>query len=403
MNISNTKLAISFRRVGPYHHARLKAVATIIPNLLVIEGSGKDQIYAWDKVDTGESFNKTTLFPENDAHFVNYKELASKTEAVLNKNTIQAMLIHGWSEKGALAALVWCRKNRIPAVIMSESQAIDRPRTYLKEFIKRRVLTNFSSALCGGKTHADYLIDLGMSPNSIFTGYDVIDNDYFIKNAISVRKQIKNKQKQYNLPENYFLASGRFIEKKNFSRLLHAYANYRQQGAPTDWKLVLLGDGELRSELLTLIKQLNLEHHVLLPGFKQYQNLPIYYGLANTFIHCSTREQWGLVVNEAMASGLPVLVSQRCGCAAELVIEGENGFTFDPYDTKEMARLMIAMAGGKYNIDAMGKSSRNIIRKWTPEVFASNLKKSVEVALQTPVRKFGFFDRLILQMLTKLT
>jgi 1,2-diacylglycerol 3-alpha-glucosyltransferase len=59
-------------------------------------------------------------------------------------------------------------------------------------------------------------------------------------------------------------------------------------------------------------------------------------GLASAFIQASTTEQWGLVVNEAMASGLPVLVSERCGCAPDLVKNGVNGYTFDPYDIKEI-------------------------------------------------------------------
>ena len=81
-----------------------------------------------------------------------------------------------------------------------------------------------------------------------------------------------------------------------------------------------------------------------MPGFKQYDELPIYYGLAGAFIHASTTEQWGLVVNEAMAAGLPVIVSERCGCAPDLVENGRNGFTFDPYDVDALTHLMLKMA-----------------------------------------------------------
>src|SRR5207244_4064698 len=102
---------------------------------------------------------------------------------------------------------------------------------------------------------------------------------------------------------------------KNLPRLLEAFAGYRRLAGDAAWELVLLGDGPLRPELVALLKDLELDGHVLLPGFKQYDELPAYYGLAGAFIHASTTEQWGLVVNEAMASGLPVLVSDRCGCA----------------------------------------------------------------------------------------
>ena len=82
-----------------------------------------------------------------------------------------------------------------------------------------------------------------------------------------------------------------------------------------------------------------------MPGFKQYHDLPAYYGLAGAFVHTSTVEQWGLVVNEAMAAGLPVLVSRNCGCAADLVQDGVNGFAFDPLDGDRMAALLTKVAG----------------------------------------------------------
>src|SRR5262249_59830905 len=105
---------------------------------------------------------------------------------------------------------------------------------------------------------------------------------------------------------------------------------YRAAAGTAAWKLVLLGEGEQRAKLEGLRDALGLRNDVSMPGFKQYDELPAYYGLASAFVHTSTTEQWGLVVNEAMAAGLPVLVSERCGCGPDLVREGVNGFTFDP-------------------------------------------------------------------------
>src|SRR5438034_9827058 len=81
--------------------------------------------------------------------------------------------------------------------------------------------------------------------------------------------------------------------------------------------------------------------YVHLPGFKQYEELPIFYGLADAFIHASISEPWGLVVNEAMASGLPVLVSIACGCEGDLVKEKVNGFSFNPVRFGKIAQLML--------------------------------------------------------------
>jgi glycosyltransferase involved in cell wall biosynthesis len=105
---------------------------------------------------------------------------------------------------------------------------------------------------------------------------------------------------------------------------------------------VLLGDGPLRETLNAQLSTLNLHSHVHLPGFKQYDELPVYYALANAFVHPSTSEQWGLVVNEAIASGLPVIVSERCGCVPDLV--RDNGVNFDPMDEHELASRLFKMA-----------------------------------------------------------
>jgi glycosyltransferase involved in cell wall biosynthesis len=101
--------------------------------------------------------------------------------------------------------------------------------------------------------------------------------------------------------------------------------------------LVIVGDGELRPALEQLRGELGIDARVHLPGFKQYDELPAYYGLASAFVHASRVEPWGLVVNEAMSAGLPVLVSERCGCAPTLVRDGENGWTFDPADAGDIA------------------------------------------------------------------
>ncbi|MEJ2070311.1 MAG: glycosyltransferase family 4 protein [Syntrophobacterales bacterium] len=103
--------------------------------------------------------------------------------------------------------------------------------------------------------------------------------------------------------------------------------------------------------------------------------------MASVFILPSSHlEQWGLVVNEAMASGLPVLVSSACGCVPELVQEGVNGFSFDPSDREGLARLMLKMSSQEAELKTMGEASRRLIADWSPEVFAQNLFQAVKVA-----------------------
>src|SRR5262249_35139847 len=148
-------------------------------------------------------------------------------------------------------------------------------------------------------------------------------------------------RKRYALPPRFFMACSRFVPKKNLARLLRAFAKYRHVAGAAAWSLVVVGDGAQMGELAALRCRLGIEEHVLFPGSKNYEELPIYYGLADAFIHASTTEQWGLVINEAMAAGLPVLVSERCGCASDLVVPGINGLLFNPEDVDSIAEAML--------------------------------------------------------------
>ena len=233
-----------------------------------------------------------------------------------------------------------------------------------------------------------------------------MDNDYFAQRAIEIRDSHLRPgyggqaafeiRKKYALPENYFLASARFIEKKNLPSLIIAYAEYREKWkGDTPWDLVLLGDGPLRETLNSQLSTLNLHSHVHLPGFKQYDELPVYYALANAFVHPSTTEQWGLVVNEAIASGLPVIVSDRCGCVPELV-QG-NGFTFNPMDEQELALLLLKMAKLSHEErQKLADVSYTIAANFSPERFGEGLDRAASVALELAPRRFGVIDRALL-------
>jgi glycosyltransferase involved in cell wall biosynthesis len=349
----------------------------------------------------------------------------------LDETKPQAVAVPGWAYTEALSALSWCVQTQTPAIMMSESTEWDERRAPWKEWMKRRLVGVCSAALVGGSPHKNYMVRLGMSPERVFLGYDAVDNGYFERKAEIQRTEmlkVENRHK-YGLPDKYFLASARFVEKKNLSRLLQAYARYRQLAAeaenrnqrseirnqnsdlrpptpvlrpPTSdlWHLVLLGDGPLKPDLCRLISGLGLQHFVLLPGFKQYDELPVYYGLASAFVHASTTEQWGLVMNEAMASGLPVLVSNRCGCAMDLVQEGKNGFTFDPYNVEQLAGLMFKMSAFQPSeLSAFGSASREIISNWGPERFASGLQQAVQTVLHLPPPRPSVIDRLLLRLL----
>src|SRR6266487_3343563 len=389
-------IAVVFHYIGPYHHARLNAAASRL-SVTGFEWLAKAHD-AWGKAGSDARYHKVSLFPEAAHNNLGSSQLRRAFWSALEQANPDVVAVNGWNDFGSLVAADCCVRRGIPMVVMSESARQDEPRTWWKEMIKRRVVGVYSAALVGGQRHVEYLVELGMPRDSIFTGYDVVDNAYFRRRAEEVRSQKSDVRKQYRLSENYFLASARFIEKKNLPTLIRAYAAYRQKSEASGnppWDVVLLGDGPLREALNSQLSTLNLNAHVHLPGFKPYDELPVYYALAKAFVHASTTEQWGLVVNEAIALGLPVIVSNRCGCVPELV--QDNGFTFDPMSQHELASRLFEMASlSDEERERLGDASRRIATNLAPNRFGEGLKGAATMAIDLPRRKFRAFDRAIL-------
>jgi 1,2-diacylglycerol 3-alpha-glucosyltransferase len=400
-------VAVVFHHIGPYHHARLNAAADRL-SVTGIEWSAKGYD-AWGAADAPARYTKVSLFSEAADHHPGRRQRREAFCWVLEQAKPDVTAVNGWNNFGSLVAANCCVRRGIPMVVMSESARGDEPRTWWKEMIKRRIVDFYSAALVGGERHVEYLVELGMPRDRIFTGYDTVDNPYFQRRAFEIRSSHLRRghggqaafeiREKYGLPENYFLASARFIEKKNLASLIRAYAKYRERsqlsGGDAPWQLVLLGDGPLRETLNTQLSALNLHGHVHLPGFKQYDELPVYYALANAFVHASTTEQWGLVVNEAVASGLPVIVSNRCGCVPELV--NGNGFTFDPFDEQELVERLLKMASlSDDERTRLSDASYRISEDFAPERFGEGLEQAVMVAMKLSKKNFGVMHRALL-------
>lgn len=389
-------VVVLFENLGPYHHSRLRAAATQAP-IVAIEAFGREDTYQWRQTLGSCGFPRVTLFESKAKMSVGV--MRDRLSAALMAARPEVVAIPGWSDRIPLLALGWCMKAGVPAVLMTDSSAMDERRQFWRERTKMRIVACYSAALAAGRRHVNYLTALGMRQDKIAVGYDVVDNSYFESGAELARRDGAATRERLGLPEKYFLTCSRFIAKKNQIRLVEAYSDYRVRAGDDAWHLVMLGDGPLRSTITALVKRLKLERHVHVCGFRQYEELPAYYGLASGFVHASDSEQWGLVVNEAMASGLPVLLSNRCGCAPELVLNGVNGYTFNPHRTSELASLMGKLAGEGDALQEMGDASRRIVRCWGLERFACGLVEATTKALEFPVRKASAADRLLVRLL----
>ena len=408
------RTAVLFDNIGPYHRVRLEAAADVC-ELLAVEFGKSSGEYSW-RSDEGRRFRRVTINTQGESRALPGPVFRERLAKALKHFDAEVVFLPGWSCRGAIFGMDWCLRNGKRAVVMSESASLDAMRLPVRESVKRGFLRLAAAALAGGTPQKEYLIQLGMEPGHISMGYDAVDNEYFAKGAANVRSAERGERKAYQsrtsearrrhqLPPRYFLASARFIERKNLPGLIEAYARYRSlarsegRGAGKQVpELVLLGDGPLRPALRSQLNALGLQACVHLRGFQQYEELPVFYGLADAFVHASTTEQWGLVVNEAMASGLPVVVSNRCGCVYDLVREGCNGFAFDPHDVEQLARLMLRV--GEMEDEErtrMGDASGRIIAGWGPDRFARGLKEAIECAMRAGPIRAGMLDRLLLR------
>lgn len=397
------RIAYLVDNIGPYHAARLEALSRQC-NLLAIEQRTMSAEYSWERAETS-SFQRITLFDDSECRKV---DTPTRTKAAVNMALTQfrpdIVLVPGWSSRQAAAGLMWVVRNHSRAIVMSDSQECDARRRALTEWIKKRFVGCCDGGLVAGKTHRKYIEQLGMEPERIEEGYDVVDNDYFVRHAREARRAAGDYRARLDLPERYFLTVGRFVEKKNMEMVISAFAAL-VHGA-LDWcedkeipRLVMLGDGILRDRLKETAIEHGVEKLVLMPGFKQYGELPIYYALAEAFILASKTEQWGLVINEAMAAGLPVLVSNRCGAASTVVQDGVNGFVFDPHDKDKLSELMGVVFNDKELVRRMGREGKRIIGEWTPESFSDTVMALGRRVQSVRQRRCSMVDRAVLKML----
>ena len=150
--------------------------------------------------------------------------------------------------------------------------------------------------------------------------------------------------------------------------------------------------------LIELVNALELKGKVIFLGYITYDQIPKYYALSRCFILPSTTEQWGLVVNEALASGVPVIVSEKCGSAPELVSNNNVGYTFDPIDKIDLLDKMIKMTDNDLRL-TFSKNTFKIISDYGSTHFGENLKKASKDALTNFIGKQSIISKIILNIL----
>ena len=295
----------------------------------------------------------------------------------LAKITPDVILCGGYNYVASWQSLLWARIRKIPFFLWSESNVQDLRRSHaLVEFLKAEFLGRCSGFVVPGKSALEYLRVHKVDEDRIFVAPNAVGNNFFAAAAAAARQDATRWRRELILPDRYFLFVGRLVREKGVFELLSAYAkldeSMRQQVG-----LVYVGDGAVRP-------QLELQAASIAPGmirfagFAQREKLAIYYALAEMVILPTYTDTWGLVVNEAMACGLPVIVSHVSGCAADLVSENWNGLLVEPRDASSLASAMRRLADQPDLCATMGANSAQHISRYSPKEWSVGIAKMVE-------------------------
>ncbi|MES2375627.1 MAG: glycosyltransferase family 4 protein [Bacteroidota bacterium] len=333
--------------------------------LYSIELFGRGSPYAFDPYDSDNC-----LFPDNSYDELSKSEI--KTRLFKKLDEINPDVIIGGSIvffSGALGVR-WCRNHDKHFIMFDDGKLSFIKRNPFVQYVKDTITQQVDALWLPSVDYDAEYKGLFEKP-WFFHGYNTIDNDSF---KIDDEKQFNN---------NKITCVARLVDIKNFDNLLKAWKIV--ESANTTYRLSIIGSGPLHAHLLKLKSDLQLKR-VDFEGMISNKDIPMNLFKSNAFVLASFAESWGLVVNEAMAAGLPVILSERIHAATVLLKEGENGYAFDPYNVDEIAQKILQFIN--LNISAkkeMSAKSLAIISTMSYENMGNELLAVLnKMAMQKP-------------------
>jgi glycosyltransferase involved in cell wall biosynthesis len=348
---------IIWDRIGDYHRARIRAFEKLVGEAFVFTADlgSADRLYKWENSEPDGRHFVLSGRP------VDERDMLARCRAfwkILRDRRIKNLAIAGYAHPEYIAFLVLGRLLGCRIVLFAESW-------YGGATLKNRIKGFFLNRLCdrfflsGKRASEHFNKHLRIPCNKILCKYSVVHNTHFLPPAGIARERV-------------LLCVARFSPEKNLDVLIKAFQGSR---LCQDHRLRVIGGGPERERLQALI---DTREHVELLDWVSYSELPGQYARARFFILPSVFEPWGLVVNEAMAAGLPVVVSDACGCAPDLVT-GENGFLFSASDEGALIQILDQLADlSEDHWQKMSARSRDIITEFGCRDWAVQLKKGFE-------------------------
>jgi glycosyltransferase involved in cell wall biosynthesis len=267
-----------------------------------------------------------------------------------------ALLVFGWNHQSHFKAMRYF-KGKIPVYFRGDSTLIDE-KPSLKTFLRRKwlkfVYRFVDKAFYVGQNNKAYFLKHGLKENQLVFAPHAIENERFYDQTNAYAKKAAAWRKEIGFSENdtVFLFVGKFESKKNPHILTEAAKEF------PEYKFLFVGNGQLEASL----KEKAGENVFFIP-FQNQSLMPAVYRLGDVFVLPSQGpgETWGLAVNEAMACGKAVLVSDKVGCAPDLVKEGENGCIFEAGNLRDLKEKITLFAN---NLHSFKEKSHELIAEW---------------------------------------
>ena len=300
-------------------------------------------------------------------------------KGIINPNIIErvskyspdAVLVFGWAWHSHLQALRHFH-NKIPVYFRGDSTLLDEPRG-LKKLAKyaflKWVYHLISHAFYVGTNNKAYLKKYGLKEQQLTFAPHAIDNERF--SLIQTAKACELRE-HLNLSDEdiLILFAGKFEEKKSPLLLLNAFLTLQRR----DVHLLFTGNGELEMKMKLIARDNKRVHFI---DFQNQSFMPVIYQASDIFCLPSKGpgETWGLAVNEAMACGKPVLLSDKVGCAPDLVKDGVNGYVFRSEDGVDLINKLKLLTASKRELRTLGTHSANMIKDWNFTSIADAIEK----------------------------
>jgi len=335
------QVALLWSQFAAYHVDRCEAVAARLAGraeVIAVEVATTSTTYAWAPSGEVAGARKITLFPGESWESITPLRRLYRQFGLLRRCRMVCLGV-GYNEVDIIVLAWLLRLCGVYVVLLSESKFDDLPRGAGYELGKSLALLPFRAAVVGARRHMDYFRFLGFRRRAVLPGYDSVQLQRVLAQGGGVPAPGGEPHGQRN-----FIFIGRFVEKKNLGDLIEGYAAYCAAAGDTAHRLVLVGSGPQETALRAQISTLGIADKVDMPGFLGSDGVSRLLADALALVLVSSVEQWGLVVNEALAFHLPVIVSGAVGARDALVQNLVNGYVIENGSAAGIAQAMAALA-----------------------------------------------------------